>query len=574
MHRLRVLAIVLLLLSYGAVGARQPAVRGSVPLPVAAEAIAQALGLESADRATLLLRVTRLVFDAPDGQSPQGRKLRETLRAALASAGAKPRPVQLVPLPLDPSIWRDTILQAQVPDDQVVTAILSDRGYALLYHGLASMDDATLAWLGPERDTLLHLKRLPAIVAAFGRSVHVGAGRVLVPGGMEAEPLWKSLTGADPAKPAAFVQRVFRDDGRLAFFYDTVAHLDPARQRFVLGMNFRGGSRDDRLRTVLEAFTLSAPEWRAGDRPFTRPLLDGPMLFSTVRVTPSGDAATPSARRIWERVFRDDELTDLPFSVVSQADVQQVAEAIPLDASWLATRVLRVPYLLGRRRLDALLFAQRVFGETTAAQAAEVASAARGFAAMPALMVSLEGAGFSDPALFVKAARHASELSAIDTVSVRRSAILEFQSALALVQRARRSGVLDLPAATTLVGSLCSLEITAHGYGTGFPRWFRGQFVPALSADGTTAEQSVLQALAGMAPARAAAPVIEWGAASTASIRRWQNWRDCARSANTRAACPWTVRLPLRSDENRTAAEDLRRAAPGRTTRIAIWRTR
>ena len=231
-----------------------------------------------------------------------------------------------MPLPLDPGIWRETILQQQVPDRQLVAAILDDRRAALLYHGLAALDDETLAWLGPDRETLLHVRQQAALFATFGRSIHVRGGRVLVPGGPDAEPLWAALTGVDPGRPAAFVQRIFRDDdGKLAFLYDAVAHLDPPRQRFALGLHLPASSRDDRLRALLENFTDS--RWQPSVQPFSRPLLDASVLLSTMAVNDDGEASGPMVRRIWERVFHNDTTIDVPFTPVEPGEAPRDGEA-------------------------------------------------------------------------------------------------------------------------------------------------------------------------------------------------------------------------------------------------------
>ena len=103
MPRARILAVVVLLLSYGAVGGRQPAVRSSIPLPAPAAVIAETLGLPVADRSRLVLDIVRLIFDTPEGSDPKDTALRARLNALLASAN----PGETAPLPLDPSIWRE-----------------------------------------------------------------------------------------------------------------------------------------------------------------------------------------------------------------------------------------------------------------------------------------------------------------------------------------------------------------------------------------------------------------------------------------------------------------------------------
>src|SRR6185436_14264942 len=145
MPRARILAIVVLLVSYGAVGARQPAVRSAVRLPAPASEIAEAAGLPSADPATLVLHLVRLLFDTPGKPGAPADTLRTKLRQLLWTPTRTATDV--VPLPLDPSIWRETLLQVKSPDDQIAAAILSDRRTALLYYGLFALDDDTLGWL-------------------------------------------------------------------------------------------------------------------------------------------------------------------------------------------------------------------------------------------------------------------------------------------------------------------------------------------------------------------------------------------------------------------------------------------
>src|SRR5512145_1670421 len=179
MTRARTLVSIVLLLYYGAVGARQPAVRTSVSLPAPAAQLAEALGLPTTDRSRIVIDIIRLVFDSPDGNDTSDVRLRTRLNA-LVQAGNRG---ETAPLPLDPSIWRDTLLMRDVPDHALLAAILSDRRTALLYHGLAALDDETLAWLGPDRALLADLAEHAGMFAAFGRSLRVKGGRVQVPGG-------------------------------------------------------------------------------------------------------------------------------------------------------------------------------------------------------------------------------------------------------------------------------------------------------------------------------------------------------------------------------------------------------
>jgi len=478
--------------------------RGSVSLPVDARAFAEALGLGSPEPSTLLLRIVHLTYERSEAE---GRRSRESLERLLA----RPAPsADLVPLPLSPDLWRNTILQGAASGENLVTAILKDRRAALLYVGLSGLDDETLTWLQSQTPTLVHIRKFPEIFAGFGRSIHVRNRRIVVPGGVDAEPLWTSIVGADPDTPAAFIEHVIAGDGRLAFLFDTIAHLDTPHQRFALGMNMGVSAREPRFRALLAAFTAAAPEWRIGDRLFPKPPIDGAILLSTLRVLPDGRPAPPSGRRLWDRVFRADELNEVPFERVSGGDVTATSAILNVDAAWLGDRILRVPYAVGRRRLDTLLFAQRVFAAQPASAYADVATTLRGYLSFPALMISLERSGVANPDVFVCAADHAARLNAIESVTLRRVSVAEFQSAIALVERVHRSRSLSDSFSSNLIRSLCSLEVASRsGYGPRFSIWLRDVLVKRL-APRLTVEETVLAAVAGIHETPRPLPIVVW----------------------------------------------------------------
>src|SRR3954449_7156108 len=181
--------------------------RATVSFPGSIEAFSAALGLGSADPATVLLRTVRFIYGTPESSSQRGR---QTLLNALAkpAAGGAER----VPLPLTPQIWSDVILRTSVDEGNVVSAILKDRPASFLYYGLSALDDETLQWVATSRATLLAFRKHPEVFAAFGRSIRVHGGRVMVPGGPDAEPAWRSVINADPSSPAAFVERLISGD--------------------------------------------------------------------------------------------------------------------------------------------------------------------------------------------------------------------------------------------------------------------------------------------------------------------------------------------------------------------------
>jgi len=477
---------------------------GSAPLPGSVDSFSRVFGLNPAEPSTLLLRTIRLLYGRSE---PQAERARSTLSTFLRTAELG---TDRVPLPLTADVWKDVILGTRPDDRALVSAILQDRTAALMYYGLSALDDDTLRWVAADRGALLHFRKHPEIFAVFGRSIRVRDGHVFVPGGRDAEALWRSIVGADPAHPTEFVERVMSGDGRLAFLFDVIAHLDDAHRRFALGLQLSVAVRETRLRSLLSAFTAAAPEWRIVDRPFGRPPLDGAILLSTVHVTETGTAMPPLTRRLWDRVFRSDDLNDVPYEEVSDGELRAVSGLLLIDASWLADRILRVPYAIGRRRLETFLFGQRVFHSVAEPESADVATALRGYLSFPALVTALEGIGISDPHLYVRVAQRAARLNTIQPVSDRRVAIAEFQSAIELIARMKRVHAIAEPRATSLVTSLIDVESSPRSsYRTGFVAWLRANVLPDLPKRATL-EESLVAALAGLPRDLGEFPIVEW----------------------------------------------------------------
>jgi hypothetical protein len=502
--RARALIVVVLLVSYGAVGARQPAVRVALPLPLPAAQIAETLGIADIDRSHFALDVIRTLFAVglPEGDLRQRAKLKELL---MATAPVKGEPV---PVPLDVSIWRETLLPRPIPDDQLMAAIFSERSSALLYHGLAGMDDDTLAWLGPERDTLRALTRHPGAFGAFGPSVRVQAGKVMVPGGEEAEPIWAVLVRADPAKPAAFVRRLFDDQtGNLAWFYDALAQLDPPHLQFALGASLPAASRVDRTRALLDTFENGGTDWRPEDQPFARRPVDPALTLALVAVNPDGTLVGPTTRTFWERAFDSSGLPSAPKELGSNAD------SSPIDAVWLVSRIHHVPVDVGHRRLEAFLFAQRMFPGPRDGDAMALV-AVRAHMTFPALMLTLERAGVRSTVTMTAAVARAEALNNIGDEHRRRGAILQFQAMVGILERMARSGGLSHSDVEGTITSLAQIETSNKGYEGRLATWIKSTLVPRLGRvpreTPDPIEDALVGGIAGARTDNGDARLVEW----------------------------------------------------------------
>ncbi len=180
----------------------------------------------------------------------------------------------------------------------------------------------------------------------------------------------------------------------------------------------------------------------------------------------------------------------------------------------LAARISRVPYTIGRRRLDTILFAQRVFPNRRPDDAA-VATALRGVVAYPALMLTLERMGVTDPDMFVLAAQQASTLDDLPSEALERASMLEFQGALGILERIHRAGLLDADSFQALETGLLKVDLSPErGYEGRVARWLRAsaaKLVPQVPAGATEPiEESILSAMAGAGASARKVPMVEW----------------------------------------------------------------
>jgi hypothetical protein len=465
---------------------------GSMSIPVSLADLAAAAGLQRADPSTLPLDIVRLAFASPEGSKNQPPPRRTAILRILEGGGDSG---DRIPLPLDPRIWRTHILSAEVADDRLAGAILGRRPTALLYLGLAALDPETLAWIEAHAGVLEALQTHPGATAAFARSIHIRDGAVVTPGD-DSKGVWKAIVDADPGDPASFIAKLLAArDGRIAAFYDAVAHLDAAHRRFALGAP-GDPQRLDRARRLVEAVTRDSLPWGLEDYPFLRPDVDASIILRRVALDERGVPLGPSGST-WAKVFGG----------VSDADG-------PVDADWLAAAVLKGSGGVSRRRLDTLLFAQRALSSDTNAERATVVAALQGFQRYPALMLTLEANGVRTAAVYAAAARAAAAIGRDD------EAIAVFQSGLAIVDRARQSGTLRAVEARKLIASLTDAA-ASRPRRAALLSWLKGALLPALhqaleagraevqaAQPEDAAETLVLRALAGPTPVRPA--LVEW----------------------------------------------------------------
>ena len=403
-----------------------------------------------------------------------------------------------LPLPL-PGIWPALLDQAGRPD--IVTLGATHRP-ALLYVGLMSLDAETLAFLAAHPKTLDVDTAEAGTFAAFGRSIRVRGGRIDVPGGAAYAPIWVQLVDRRLDEPLEFIRRLLsRDEGRLAFLYDTVAHVSPALR----GALFDGAeTTEGRLASLGQHYRWFKdvdPAWKVGTRPFYRPPLDPSLVLTLLDVSPVGTVGLPWWPQILEEVANDDGWPDR-----SIRDLQDRRANLTWALPWIFDSKAPEP------RFRLLRFAQRRFATTPRTAAAPVEVALRGFSRMPALMLTLERMGVDNPMVLADVATAAMRLTTAADVAQVELALRQWQAALSILEQiARRRAI---PAATRdgLLMALAKVVPPEHLPSPGaVGTWMIEQLNPALGVpapSGTDYETAAIAAW--LAPASAPTRTFTW----------------------------------------------------------------
>ena len=499
-----------------------------MPLPGGTVALARALDVDPVpDRGRFMFEITRLAYGLPEGSRLQADAFLRTVRDASRHGrdGAPDRrPADLVPVPLSLELWSSAIFRRKVAREDLVVAIVADRSAALMCHGLAALDDETLAYFADHPALLTRIyERSAPLFAAFSDSLQIRDDRIVLPGGQDAVPLWEALLLEKVTRPDRFVSQLLElNDGRPAFLYDVIAQLDSARRAFALGAWMPDAAvRLERFKELAHGFN-SLREWHVREQPFGRVSHDPAMMFWRVAVAADGTPLEPSSRGLWQRVFGTDESSD---------DLAST-DAEPFDAAWLMTTIASAEVRVRAERLDQLSFGARVFSGTgrNASERRDVLTALRGVARYRMLMLTLERIGITAPASYAAAARRAEKLAAFEG---RRGFELQaqFQGALALIAGMVRVRTIEPVRAGALIAQLVALPLDQGRFGGSVATFVRDELV-AGTAPAASLELQVLRAVSGPPSGEPSNRPIVWEGESyrldlgAAELRRLQRVRD------------------------------------------------
>ncbi len=176
----------------------------------------------------------------------------------------------------------------------LLEALLHDPVLAHLYYAWAHVDPETRVALQRSPG----LKRLEPLVGSldfYGSYLLVREGRVVVPGGSDAESAWKELVGSSPESPGEFVpQLLAKDNGWLAAYFDSLSRIPQEEQSHFV--------ERPRLRRCYEALRGKKALPSAMESVF-RPDPDLLVLMTRLQWEPNGDPHVPGGLQAWKEVL-------------------------------------------------------------------------------------------------------------------------------------------------------------------------------------------------------------------------------------------------------------------------------
>lgn len=487
-------------------------VPGFFDLPVTGgDATFEMLGLRPEERGSAIAVLARSMFSQGGNAAERAAAVRRFITSlaapgVAANGDGAARPVTIA-VPLTPDHWRE-VLEPRAPKD-LFAALLSNRAVLLVCAGTLTADVSMRALLERDRGLLRWIVRTtPAAFWASAKSLAIERGRIRVPGGASAEPIWEALVGEQVTRVPEFIRLLLsKDGGRLAWFYDSIETMTPERRALVVGPE-PVEAQIEQARALYQSFRSADSNWRLEEHPFLRGVTDPSIVSSRIAI--DGDrVAAPAGLWFWETLF---ERRDITRSAISGGVRQDDA---PVSLAWLTQRIASATARERRDRYEMVRFAQGVFGDTTAENRAEVMVALGGYRRYRALLLSLDRMGVTTPRVFarsIEAARRVDSLSGRD----RKHAAIAFQAAVGVLERARLTRAIDAAAAERLLLSLADAADAGNRIASALTQWMVTSLIDALPPliqpdqfTGASAYESrLLQALAG-APA-ADPPVLLW----------------------------------------------------------------
>jgi len=139
-------------------------------------------------------------------------------------------PTSRVPLLFAEGDWTAAAKKPKTNEKDLIDTLIHDPVLARLYWGMGRMDRESQASLR-QSPGLKKLYPVAAVLDFYGSHIRIRSGRVLVPGGSQAEGSWKELVGVSPDAPGDFVFKLLsKDNGWLAAYFDSLSRVNQVQQ--------------------------------------------------------------------------------------------------------------------------------------------------------------------------------------------------------------------------------------------------------------------------------------------------------------------------------------------------------
>ena len=219
--------------------------------------------------------------------------LEETLQGGKAFSYKFPS--SRVPVIFQESEWTiGNHVDGSVPQS-LLDNLLSDPVLARLYWAISKSDPGTADALR-QHPGLKRLLPVASVLDFYGTQICIRSGHVVVPGGLNAEPQWKSLVGVSPGFPEEFIPRLLaKDRGWLAAFFDSLSRTSQEQQAHF--------TQAKSLSRYYEAFRDGGPSEDAA-RPSFRPSADLMLFLARTRWEPDGQPLVPGNLQVWTQILR------------------------------------------------------------------------------------------------------------------------------------------------------------------------------------------------------------------------------------------------------------------------------
>ena len=464
----------------------------------------ESLGIAKDERAFTLLILARALNDRESRVGLTPARSAALLAAAAARTGPDAEAVS-VPAPLDAKAWAQLLPASEQRD--LFTRIINDRSALLLAAGMLTTDESIRALLARDRDLLRFVYQHAAGgFAIAARHLRVTEGRIMVPGGPDGEAVWRALSGEPPTRTAPFLRALLtKDEGRLAWYYDTIAGLDASQ----LAAAWRGPQPREEAAALYATFRTSDPQWRAQDQPFRRAVADAWTVTTQVEVD-GGHAASALSQDVWALLFANSRVS------VGQLSGTASDRTSRVSLSWLTREIVNASARERRQRFEMFRLGQRVLAGVPANDLPTFAAALTGVRDCRALLFALERMQIrsaSTWAAAVAAARHVSNDS-----DDRKESLTAFQSTLAIIERVRHVRTIDADSADRLIRSLSDAVQTDKRVIRSLRTWMTSTLLPALPplikpdafTSKTAYESTIIQALAGPPTAPRTLVQMQW----------------------------------------------------------------